>query len=444
MERLKSTLQILSLFLISLLFSCTDEPTDLPTPANESSPNIVLIIADDMGWDVFGNYPEVNGTKANTPTIDSLAQNGITFLNFWSNPICSPTRAAMLTGKYAFRTGVGGVQTSQNEILQSSETIVQQYIKENTSNEYASAVIGKWHVSSSSQLTAPEDFGVDYYRGIFKGAVEDYYDWTETSNGIQKNVTTYTTTHFVNESINWIQQQSKPFFLWLAFNAPHTPFHRPPLELISDQSLSDNQATINANPFPYYLASIEAMDTEIGRLIASLSTDQRENTVFIFLGDNGTPPKVAQTPYTENGTKSTLFEGGINTPLIFSGKNILRTNTVETALTQAPDIFATIADIAGAESGNYQDGISLKPLFTNPNATKRTYVYSEQFGNTSTANDGYALRNEQYKLIHLEDGTEYLYQLNTDPFEQNDLLSNPLSIEAQENLDQLKQIKMDL
>jgi arylsulfatase B len=432
-----------TLFFAIVFLSCTkkNESDDGGGGNTGSTPNIIFIIADDMGWDVFGNYPGITGTKANTPTIDSLARNGITFTNYWVNPICSPTRASMLTGKYGFRTGVGGVQVPPTAVLQNSETIIQKYINDKTSNKYASAIIGKWHVSSNTQLNAPESFGVGYYAGIFVGAVPDYYNWTQTSGGSQQNITTYTTTHFVNQSVSWIQQQTKPFFLWLAFNAPHTPFHRPPLNLISNQTLADNQAAINANPYPYYLASIEAMDKEIGRLISSLTDAQKENTVFVFMGDNGTPQQVAQVPYTTNGTKSTLFQGGINTPLIVSGKNITRKNVVETALVQAPDMFATFADISGAGSANYQDAVSLKPLFTDANAAKRTFTYSEQFGNTSAVNDGYTIRNANYKLIHLQSGTEYFYKISTDPFEQTNLLLSALTSEAQQNLDQLRQIK---
>ncbi len=397
-----------------------------------------------MGWDAYGNYPGINSTKALTPTIDSLATNGITFTNCWVNPECSPTRAAMLTGRYGFRTGVGGVQTPPTAVLQSNETIIQKYINDKTANAYATAVIGKWHVSLDNQLTAPESFGVQYFSGILPGAVPDYYNWTQTSNGLQQTITTYSTTWFVDQSISWIQQQTKPFFLWLAFNAPHTPFHRPPLNLITDQNLVDNQATINANPLPYYLATIEAMDKEISRLIASLTTAQKENTIFVIIGDNGTPAQVVQAPFTKTTTKGTLFQGGINTPLIVCGKNVTRKNVVETAMVQAPDLFTTFADIAGAGSANYQDGISIKPLFTNANATKRTFAYSELFGSSSSKNDGYAIRNENYKLIHLQNGTEYLYKISVDPFEQTNLMSATLSTEAQQNLDQLRQIKAGL
>jgi arylsulfatase B len=411
---------------------------------NYQSPNIIFIIADDMGWDVFGNYPGIAGTKATTPIIDSLARNGITFINNWVNPVCAPTRAALLTGKYAFRTGVGGVQTPQTATLQSTETVIQKFINNSTANKYATAVIGKWHVNGGNQLNAPENFGIGYYSGIFTGAVQNYYNWTQTSGGVQQTVTTYSTTHFVNQSVSWIQQQTKPFFLWLAFNAPHTPFHRPPLNLISNQSLVDNQAAINANPYPYYLASIEAMDREIGRLISSLTPAQKANTVFVFMGDNGTPAQVAQVPYINNGTKNTLFQGGINTPLVISGKNVTRKNVIDTAQVQAPDIFATFADIAGTGTANYLDGTSIKPLFTNINAARRSFVYSEQFGNTSAIADGYTIRNTNYKLIHLQSGTEYYYKISTDPFETINLLLSTLSAEAQQNLDELRLIKSGL
>ncbi|MFT7029368.1 MAG: arylsulfatase A-like enzyme [Marinoscillum sp.] len=438
----------LSIIILILAFfiSCREDSNDeeiIDVVNTDTPPNIIFIIADDLGWDAYGDYPGITATKANTPTIDSLARNGITFTNFWVNPICAPTRASMLTGKYGFRTGVGGVQTPPTAILSSTETIIQKYIND-TSDEYATALIGKWHVSQSSQLNAPEYFGIGFFSGIFLGAILNYYNWTQTSGGSQQNITTYATTHLVDQSVNWIEQQTKPFFLWLAFNAPHTPFHRPPLDLITDQSLVDNQATINANPLPYYLASIEAMDTEIARLISSLTPAQKENTVFVFMGDNGTPREVTQTPYADNGSKGTLFQGGINAPLVFCGKGVTRQNVTESALVQGADMFATLADLTDAGSDDYQDGVSMKPLLSDANATKRTFVYSEQFDNTSTKNDGYAIRNETYKLLHLENGTEYLFKISTDPFEQTNLMTATLSAEAQENLDQLRQLKAGL
>jgi arylsulfatase B len=447
---LKDTMKKLRLILITslsifIIFSCSKNEVTVPTvvvPPTTGSPNIIFIVADDMGWDVFGNYPNITGTKATTPTIDSLTKNGITFTNFWVNPECAPTRAAMLSGKYGFRTGVGSAQG--NSSLASTETIIQKFINDKTSNAYATAAVGKWHISPQNQLSGPENFGIQYYSGFLPAAINDYYNWTETSGGKQQTVTTYTTTQFVDKSVAWVKQQTKPFFLWLAFNAPHTPFHRPPLTLIKNQSLANTAAAINANQYTYYLAAIEAMDKEIARLISSLSTAQKENTVFVFMGDNGTPSQVAQAIYKANGTKGTLFQGGVNTPLIVSGKNITRKGVVETALVNAPDMFTTIADIAGAGSEKYQDGISIKPLFTDANASKRTFIYSELFSVPVDPFDGYTIRNDKYKLISLKNGTEYLFNLSTDPFEKTNLMSGTLSTEAKQNYDILKATKTSL
>ncbi len=438
----KSFLSLASLLIGLSLLSCkkTGKASDKEIVANPSSTNIVFIVVDDMGWDAFGKYPNANGVKAITPTLDSLAKSGITFTNFWVNPECAPTRAAMITGKQGFRTGVGAAASQ----LPINETIIQKYIDTKKPNTYASAVIGKWHISKANDLSSPNDMGVPYFSGFMSGGVSDYYNWTENTNGVQKNVTTYTTTQFVNESVSWVKQQSKPFFLWLAFNAPHTPFHRPPLDLITDKTLSNSQSAIDADRLTYYLAAIEAMDKEIGRFISSLTTTQKENTIFIVLGDNGTPGQVAQQPFSSTRVKSTLYQGGVNTPLIISGKDVTRKNVTESALVQAPDMFATIADIVGAGSEDYQDSKSIKPFFTNASATKRDFVYSELFGSVLSNNDGYTLRNNNYKLIHLDNGTEYFYKTSTDPFEQQNLLATTLSTEAQQNLDALRQAKIAL
>ncbi|GIZ07289.1 hypothetical protein FUMI01_00160 [Flavobacterium sp. UMI-01] len=429
---------------MSVLLSCGGADATPETTGKTNPPNIVFIIADDMGWDVFGKHIGSSENKAKTPVIDSLATQGVTFTNFWANPECSPTRAAILTGKYGFRTGIGGVEAPQVGYLKSTETVIHKYITDKTANAYATAHIGKWHVSLNSDLKAPENFGIQYFSGFLRGGVTDYYNWTQVSNGVESNVSTYATTHFVNQSVAWIQKQTKPFFLWLAFNAPHSPFHRPPLSLISDQTLSESASAISANPFPYYLAAIEAMDKEIGRLIHSMTTAQRENTIFVFIGDNGTPPRVAKTPYTSSRVKSTLYQGGVNTPLIICGKNVSRKNQIETALVQAPDLFATFADMATTGTTAYQDGMSIKPLLSSGASPQRNYTYSELFTSVGYANEGYTLRNQNYKLIHLTSGTEYFYKIDTDPFEQVNLLLQPLTLEAQQNLDNLRQIKTKL
>lgn len=396
-----------------------------------------------MGWDGFGKLEGTIGQKAVTPVLDSLAKTGITFNNLWVNPVCSPTRATILTGKYAYHTGVGAVVSPQSAGLSASEIILQKYINTKTDNAYASAIIGKWHVSNNSNLTAPEDFGLDYFSGIFGGAINNYYSWTKTSGGQQTTITTYATSYLVDESKQWIAKQTKPWFLWLSLNAPHTPFHRPPLNLISDKSLSGTASVIAANPLPYYLAAIEAMDAEIGRLINGLTEAQKSNTLIVFIGDNGTPANAIQLPYSAARAKESLFQGGINTPLIASGFGVNRKNQIDYSLVNGTDLFATIADVAGAGVSRVNDGYSLKEEFNTSGVFSRKYAFSELFG-SGTSNDGWAIRDSKYKLIHLENGDEYFYNLISDPFESNNLLSSSLSAEAAQALSSLRSEQLKL
>ncbi|WP_147383192.1 sulfatase-like hydrolase/transferase [Pontibacter oryzae] len=430
-------------FLMLLLcsVSCSEDAAVSPTTNDE--PNVVLIIADDMGWDAFGKYPGTNGQKAKTPVLDSLAQSGITFPNLWVNPECSPTRASIFTGKYGFRTGVGSAIGGNTGGLNASETLLQKFINDKTGNQYATAVIGKWHMSNNTQLAAPEQFGVDYYSGIFTGTVPSYYNWTKTSNGQQTTVTTYATTYFIDDATQWVKAQQQPWFLTLALNAPHAPFHRPPLHLISDKTLADDAASINSNKLPYYLAAIEAMDTELGRFFRSLTEEQKSNTLIIFIGDNGTGTQVVQAPYTSYTAKGSLWQGGINAPMIVSGYGVNRKNATEHELVNGTDLYATIAAVAGAGLNQVHDGYSLKSLFSEPVAPQRKYAYSELFG-TGDGREGWTMRDSRYKLIHLTNGTEFFYDLSLDPFETANLLSAALTSEASAALSAIRAEKLQL
>ena len=274
------------------------------------------------------------------PILESLMDTGIRFNNVWSNPTCTPTRASIITGKYGFRTGV----TKVDDVLATSETSIQSYLTNNGASDYAHAVIGKWHLSRNENH--PNDMGIDYYAGVLGGGVQSYWNWNLTVNGQTNNSSEYTTTKFTDLAIDWIEDQSQPWFLWLAYNAPHTPFHSPPSHLHSQGALPEDEASINANPLPYYMAMIEAMDSEMGRLISSMSQEERDNTVIIFIGDNGTPGQVIQE-HTRFRAKGSVYEGGVNVPMVISGKDVSRMNTTDDSILNATDLFATIANIAG-------------------------------------------------------------------------------------------------
>ena len=408
-----------SLFLFSLFCLSCSSPLETPIDSGGvevKKPNILLVIADDMGKDATPNFSE--GTiKPNMPTLQSLMNSGITFDNFWSYPVCTPTRASILTGKYGVNTNVIDV----GDPISTAETSLQSYINSNTNNDYATSIIGKWHLSNSA--TDPITMGIDYFAGIVNGGMGDYFNWNFNENGTASNSRTYTTTKLTDIAINWVDDQTKPWFLWMAYNAPHTPFHLAPTELHSQGNLPTDEASINANPIPYYMSAIEAMDTELGRFLSNLSSEERANTVIIFIGDNGTPGKVAQNPYSRLTVKGTLYQGGVNVPMIVSGVDVTRAGEREDALIQTTDLFATIANITGVSVSEIHNSKSFYPQLTSATNDGRSFVYTEIV-------DGYAIRNATYKLMKYDNGDEELYNLVQDPYENRNLIGTTLSAEA--------------
>ena len=379
-------------------------------PSSSSKPNILLVITDDQGKDASAEY-SLSSDLPSTPIFSALAGDGIIFDNLWVSPTCSPTRAALISGKYGHQTNV----LSPGDPLPAGETILQTFLKNDAAtSDYASAIVGKWHLGGGR--TGPNDFGLDHFAGILTGGVSDYFDWTLNVNGTNSASTEYVTTELVDQAIDWVSDQSQPWFLWLSFNAPHTPFHLPPTTLHA-RSLSGTQADINANPRDYYLAAIEAMDTEFGRFWSSLPVAEQDNTIVIFIGDNGTPGQVKDQSVLQNGSKNSLFEGGVNTPMFVSGPGITRSGEREDALITHTDFFPTIVELAGGDLPNYQDGASFADLLTYATTPHRDYGYTNNV-------DGFTIRNATHKLIEETNGSQDLYDLANDPAETSDLLGS--------------------
>jgi len=410
-------IQYLYFVLAVVLFSCSSNEVvtdDLPLEA--STPNILLILADDMGLDASLGY-NIGTVKPTMPNLQKMIDEGITFDNVWSNPSCTPTRAGLLTGKYGFKTGI----TKVGDQLATSETSLHKYLDTHNTG-YSHAVIGKWHLSND--INHPADMGVDYYAGFLRGGVDSYYDWSFVENGVTSISNEYITTKLTNEAIDWVEDQTKPWFLWLAYNAPHVPFHLPPDALHSQGSLPNDEASINTNPLPYYMAALEAMDTEIGRLLDAMTEEERNNTIIIFVGDNGTPNQVAQE-YANRRAKGSIYQGGIQVPMVVSGESVTRINQKEDALINTTDLFATIAEIAGVDIKMISDSYSFKDLLSNENIEPRAYNFSE-LGYTTGFSDK-AIRNSTHKYISFEDGSEAFYNLSVDFFEVSNLLNSNLS-----------------
>ncbi len=408
---------ILALTVLLLTFSAT-------SVSQNTLPNVLLVIADDFGIDASPCYT-VGKNKPKMPNLERLCANGVVFDNAWVNPTCTPTRATVLTGKYGFRTQVGSV----GDVLNETQPTIFDAL--NQQGVYSSAVIGKWHVAARNDSTHPAKMGVPYYAGFLEGSLMNYYSFPLVNNGTVSTVERYATTVFTDLAVNWVKQQKQPWFLWLAYTAPHSPFHLPPKNLISNQSLTGSVADIRGNPQAYYFAAAEALDAEMGRLLESI--DQK-NTMVIFMGDNGTPAQVTQITTDRTRAKGSVYQGGVAVPLIISGAG--QANTRASGLVNGVDVTATIANITGAKLSN-SDGQNLQPALQGKSLT-RAYAYTEVFktaANTVQQEgaiiEAQAIRDAQYKLIRFADAREEFYDVQADPFEAKNLSSNPNTVQTQ-------------
>ena len=409
----------------SLVVSACSTSSDSSGNQNATStPNILLVIADDQGVDASAQY-DVTGDPPRTPVLNALAAEGLVFDNAWATPGCTTTRGTVLTGMHGIHSGISFVPATLDVQTQT----LHGYLAENDATaRYASAVVGKWHMGGRNPSAShPGDVGIDYFAGNVEGVIDDYEDWTLTINGDSTPSTDYHTSRVVDLGIDWISGQEGPWFLYLAFVAPHSPFHLPDPTL-HQRTLSGTAEDIANNSRDYYLAAIEAMDHELGRLLDSMSDREREQTVVIYLGDNGTPRAVRDTSaYPATHNKGTLYEGGVRVPLIVSGAGVDRAGEREAALVHTVDIFATIAALAGRPGRIVHDSISFSPLLAQAGTALRQYNYTE-FESADVT--GWAVRDGRYKLIEFEDGSEELYDLHAGIDEATNLLPGSPTISA--------------
>jgi len=409
--------------------------------------NVVLIIADDLGLEYCGYYGNTGDTVI-MPNVQSLLPKGIRFTNAWSNPLCSPTRAGILTGRYSFRTGVGdaiGGQTTNT--LDTSELTIPRMLNIYKPNGIAKANIGKWHLHNpmpQTNFALPTKMGYDYYEGNFSGQLANYYAWNKIKDAKAAICSTYATIETTNNAIDWVKSipSSKPIFLWLAYNAPHTPFNLPPSNLHTYTELKGVAADTAGSVVPYFKAMTQAMDKEIGRLFDSLKSMNRyDSTDFIFIGDNGSDPRI----YKGKGrAKGSVYQDGICVPFIVAGPSVKNPGRVSSALVNTHDIFATVLELFGfndwrtfAMPTKPIDSRSFLPIIKGDDSRIRDWTFSEVFRSTPNASDGKAMRNNEYKLIDLDNGTQNFYNLVNDPDELNDLLLKTLNQNEKTNYEYL-------
>ena len=453
-----------------------------------SRPNILVILGDDMGVETLGSFG-VGTQTPRTATLDALAERGVRFTNMWSQAMCSPTRATILTGRYGFRTGVGGptgdsdargpmpepppvpagvvefgmgtgmgmgmggmfaaLGTGARWGIAPDEITLTQVIAERPELGYDKAAIGKWHLADirNGWQDHPNLVGFDHFSGLVRCCPESYFAWVHLENGEFSTRSGYAVSDKVDEAIEWLgdpTERAAPWFLWLAFNTPHTPIHMPPRDLLQSDFSDFADADAEQQDPRFFDAMIEAMDTEIGRLLAHIGPDVLENTYVLFIGDNGTGGNAVRAPFRPGYAKGSLYNGGIHVPFMIAGPGVAG-GAASDALVNSADLFATLLELAGVDSveavpeGIAVDSVSLVPYLSDPGRESiRQWVYADAFSTELGVRSGaYTMRNDRYKLL-VDEGVEHFFDLQEDPYEHNDLLAGDLSEEEQAQLEALR------
>lgn len=408
----------------------------MPVHAKASKrPNVLIILSDDQGW---GDVGFNGGTDIPTPNLDTLANHGVYFSQgYASHPYCSPSRAGLLAGRAQQRFGhENNIPFNQNAKenygLPLSEELLPATLKK---AGYRTAAIGKWHLGDFPQYL-PTNRGFDDWYG-FSGGAAHYWEGGSPSskhvrfdvmrNGVPvpKDHLTYLTDNFSEEASAYIRKYAEdeaPFFMYLAYNAPHGPIQSPKKYL-------DRAAHIEDGERAAYAAMVIGMDDGIGQVIKTLKeTGEYDNTLIIFYSDNGAHLSGASSgPF--RGYKGMLFEGGIRVPFLMSWpKKIKPGKRYDNAIT-ALDIFPTVLAATGAPTPNkHLDGINLLPYIS---GKKKSAPHKTLFWRYSDGEGWVARRNDMKLVYSAYKHQALLFDLKHDPYEQRNLATDKPKVVAE-------------
>ena len=411
-------------FLLSLVFLLLSN-----LGFSSSKPNILVIIVDDLG---YGDLSSYGATDLKSPHIDSLISEGMRFSECFANcPVCSPTRAALLTGRYQELVGVPGVIRTKPEdnwgYLAPSATMLPQALKP---LGYHTAAIGKWHLGLDHEAH-PNTRGFDHFHGFLGDMMDDYYHHRRHDqhymrlNQEKVNPKGHATDIFTRWAQSYLTErknQKDPFFLYLAYNAPHTPI-QPPRDWLKkvikrEKGITEKRAKL--------VALIEHMDHNIGKVIATLKeTGQWKNTLTIFVSDNGGQINVGANCGNLRGGKQDMYEGGLKVPASATWPGVIKPGTRSDFSFLTMDLFPTAIEAADGTVPNGIEGRSILPLLKSGRQApfQRDNFFTRREGNQRYMGDSsWALRRGPWKLLkNRPDGPWELFHLENDPLETTDL-----------------------
>ncbi|MFO0923058.1 MAG: arylsulfatase [Pirellulales bacterium] len=375
--------------------------------AEESSkrqPNVVIFLADDAGWGDYGH----NGNKtASTPNIDRLAQSGASFDRFFVCPVCAPTRAEFLTGRYHLRSGVSGVSTGQERMSPREKTLADAF----HAAGYATGAFGKWH-NGSQWPYHPLARGFDEYYGYTSGHWGEYFDPPLDHNGKPVRAQGYIVDRCTDQAIDFIDRhKDRPFLCYVPFTTPHSPWAVPNeyWEKYSQRSI-EQPATVAANEKIEETRCVHAMlenqDWNVGRVLKKLRDAALEdNTIVVYFSDNG--PNGARWNGGMKGTKGSTDEGGIRSTCLIRYPNKIAAGTTIQPIAGAIDLLPTITSLAGVQpvSTLPLDGRDMSPWLLGQQKTADDRMLFTAWGKNRS------VRSQRYRL----DAQGKLFDMIADP-----------------------------
>lgn len=411
---------------LSVLLITSDSTT---SAADSKRPNVLVIVADDLG---YGDLGFQGGKDIPTPHLDKLAQGGTRCTNgYVSCPVCSPTRAGLVTGRYQQRFGHEFNPGQQQDPaahdafgLPTTEITIANQFK---TAGYKTGQVGKWHLGFSERFL-PNQRGFDESFGFLGGAHTYLPPANQRKNGIFRNgqeitETEYLTDAFGREGASFIERNAQsPFFLFLTFNAVHAPLDTKPDKLEQFKHITDDKRRS-------YAAMLSSLDDAVGRVLSQLDKSRvAENTLVFFISDNGGPTQANASRNTPlNGVKATVWEGGIRVPFVVRWPGQIPADKTYDEPVIALDVFATASAAIGADlpKDRVIDSVNLLPYLKGENKTSPHNALYWRFG------EQHAIRKGSYKLLKLRNGEEHLFDLSQDIGEQKDLITERTEIASQ-------------
>jgi len=437
--------------LIAVIVTVCSASSMLAAPPTQ--PNVIIFLADDLGWADVGFHGE---EVIETPSLDRLAAEGVELHRFYTTPICSPTRAALMTGRDPMRLGVvyGVIMPWMTNGIHPDEHFMPESFR---AAGYQTAMVGKWHLGHAQETYTPRQRGFEHFYGHLHTEVGYFPPFANQGgrdfqrNGVAIKGEGYETYLLADEASRYIRERDKqkPFFLYVPFIAPHTPLEAPDdliekyADMGDDRKPARSEGTDRTRMFrklllqesarPVYAAVVDALDQAIGRVLDTLDEeDLARETIVLFFSDNGGAAyaRGGADNVPLRGGKGETFEGGIRVVSLMRWPEVIEPGTRMTSIMSAMDVFPTLAEAAGIPTGNVfdLDGRSLWPaIASGKRMTRKDMLY---FASETPIRGTFNVTgfNDQWKLVQnikqgllSADVENWLFDIREDPYERNNL-----------------------